>query len=408
MCMRAMEGRRRTTALRAASWVVGCLFVGVAAVPAHAESIRSQQWHLDAMHADEMWETSTGQGVTVAVIDTGVDDSLSDLRGQVLEGRDFSGQPGGAHADPENHGTQMAALIAATGKRSAMDGSFGLAPGTKILPLRVTNGSEARNEAENKKNFARTVSAAIRYAADSDAKILNISMGNQGKSPELEQAVQYALDKGKLIFAAVGNSGDKGNDVEYPAGFPGVLGVAANNRDAYATKESQHGPQVTLAAPGEDIVAACAGGTELCKGHGTSAATALASASAALIWSVHPTWTANQIARVLINTAGGNDGKKSRSDFLGYGAVRPRIALKDPGDPGPADVSPLQGASESKSAAGKAQAQPQKPAAVPSHDDESDNGLDSTWLAAGVGVAVAVAAAATVAILITRRRRTGN
>ncbi|WP_229327445.1 type VII secretion-associated serine protease mycosin [Streptomyces sp. UNOC14_S4] len=399
--MQAMEGRRRTTALRAASWAVGCLFVGVAAVPAHAESIRSQQWHLDAMHADEMWETSTGQGVTVAVIDTGVDDGLADLRGQVLEGRDFSGQPGGAHADPENHGTQMAALIAGTGKRSAANGSFGLAPDAKILPLRVTNGSEARNEAENKQNFARTVSAAVRYAADSDAKILNISMGNQEKSPELEQAVQYALEKGKLIFAAVGNSGDKGNDVEYPAGFPGVLGVAANNRDAYATKESQHGPQVALAAPGEDIVTACVGGTELCKGHGTSAATALVSASAALIWSVHPTWTANQIARVLINTAGGNDGKKERSDFLGYGAVRPRIALKNPGDPGPADVSPLPGVSESKSAAGKVQ----KPTTAPSHDEGDSGGLDTRWLAAGVGAAAVLAAAVTALIVFARRSR---
>ncbi|MFI1180668.1 type VII secretion-associated serine protease mycosin [Streptomyces sp. NPDC020799] len=392
--MWAMESRGRTT-LRAASWALGCLLVGVAAVPAQAESVRSQQWHLDAMHADEMWKVSTGEGVTVAVIDTGVDDSLPDLQGQVLQGKDFSNQAGGAHTDAANHGTQMAALIVGKGKRSDGNGSFGLAPGSKILPLRVTNGTEARNQAEGSENFSKTVSAAIRYAADSDAKILNISMADEADSAELQGAVQYALAKGKLIFAGVGNHGDKANEVQYPAAIPGVVGVAGVDRDGTATKESEHGPQVDLAAPGEEIVTACAGGTQLCKGHGTSAATALASASAALLWSVHPTWTANQITRVLINTAGGPESGKKRTDLIGYGAVRPRIALKDPGDPGPADVNPIDGP-ESKSAVGSVQ----KPAAAPKGDD----GPNTTWIAWGIGAAVLLGAAVTAPILIARRR----
>ncbi|MEU5423956.1 type VII secretion-associated serine protease mycosin, partial [Streptomyces sp. NPDC020667] len=325
--MWAMESRRRTT-LRAASWALGCLLVGVAAVPAQAESVRSQQWHLDAMHADEMWKVSTGEGVTVAVIDTGVDDSLEDLQGQVLGGKDFSNQSGGAHTDAFNHGTQMAALIAGTGKRPGGNGVFGLAPGVKILPLRITDGSEATNEAEASRNFTATVSAAIRYAADSEAKILSISMAGEADEARVQEAVQYAVGKGKLIFAGVGNNGAKGNEVFYPAAAPGVIGVAAVDRNGQATKESEHGPQVDLAAPGDEIVTACTGGTQLCKGHGTSDATALASASAALIWSVHPNWTANQITRVLINTAGGPESGKKRTDLIGYGAVRPRIALK--------------------------------------------------------------------------------
>lgn len=91
--------------------------MGIAATPAHAETIRDQQWHLDTMHADEMWRTSTGKGVTVAVIDSGVDDRLRDLQGQVLPGLDLSKQPGDENSDYEGHGTGMAAVIAATGKR---------------------------------------------------------------------------------------------------------------------------------------------------------------------------------------------------------------------------------------------------------------------------------------------------
>ena len=76
---------------------VSVLLVGAAATPAYAESVRSQQWHLDAMHAEEMWKVSKGEGITVAVIDSGVDSSLPDLKGQVLEGKDFTERPGEAH-----------------------------------------------------------------------------------------------------------------------------------------------------------------------------------------------------------------------------------------------------------------------------------------------------------------------
>ncbi|GAA3048617.1 hypothetical protein GCM10020000_31190 [Streptomyces olivoverticillatus] len=235
----------------------------------------------------------------------------------------------------------MATLIAGTGKRADGNGAFGLAPGAKILPLRVADGSVARNQAEGSQEFTATLSDAIRYAADTDAKILNISLANPEESEQVSTAVQYALKKGKLIFAGAGNSGEEGNPVEYPAALPGVVGVAAVDRTGAATKESERGPQVDLAAPGDEIVTSCAGGTQLCKSHGTSDATALTSASAALVWSVHPTWTANQVLRVLINTAGGPKSGEKRSDTVGYGVVRPRIALQNPGDPGPPDVNPL-------------------------------------------------------------------
>ena len=96
-----------------------------------------------------------------------------------------------------------------------------------------------------------------------------------------------------------------------------------------------------MAAPGDDMVHACGGGTGLCTSHGTSDATALASASAALIWSKHPEWTNNQVLRVMLNTIGGPTDGAKRNDSIGYGIVRPRVALVNPGDPGPADVYPL-------------------------------------------------------------------
>ncbi|WP_406507481.1 type VII secretion-associated serine protease mycosin [Streptomyces sp. NBC_00212] len=294
------------------------------------------------MKADEMWRTSTGKGITVAVIDTGVDPSIPDLAGQVLPGKDLSeGQPGDEHTDYLGHGTGMAGLIAGTGAAHGGSGAFGLAPGAKILPIRMPKAGTAANQAEGNKRFNGVAPQAIRYAADQNAKVINISMGVSEGSPQLTEAVKYALDKGSLVFASVGNSGNVDNEVDYPGATPGVVGVSAVGRDLRKTAESEYGPQVDLAAPGDDMVHACKSETNLCRSHGTSDATALASASAALIWSKHPNWTNNQVLRVMLNTVGAPTDGAKRNDSIGYGIVRPRVALENPGDPGPADVYPL-------------------------------------------------------------------
>lgn len=316
---------------KATSALVGLLLAGVAATPAHAQTIREQQWHLDAMKADDIWKTSTGRGVTVAVIDTGVG-RVPELEGQVLQGKVFpaSDTQGDPRDDYNGHGTSMAAIIAGTGKHPSGDGAYGLAPGVKILPLRVPNTLEAAS--------TPSWAEAIRYAADSEAKVINISQAREGKPEddrERAQAVKYALSKGKLIFAAVGNDGDSLNKINYPAATPGVVGVGAVDPNGEATKESEHGPQVDMSAPGIDIVTACARKTGLCTSHGTSDASALASASAALLWSAHPDWTNNQVLRVLLNTAGKPVDGVARNDYVGYGVVRPRVAVPTPGDPGP-------------------------------------------------------------------------
>ncbi|MFF5427205.1 MULTISPECIES: type VII secretion-associated serine protease mycosin [unclassified Streptomyces] len=411
---------RRSRARVAASAALGMLLVGIASAPAQAGSVRDQQWQLDAFGAEEIWQRSTGKGITVAVIDSGVEEN-PDLRGRVLQGKDFAlDHPGDENNDYTGHGTGMAALIAGTGERNGGNGAFGLAPGAKILPIRIPGADMGKvSQAQALEEFNRVMPEAIRYAADSGAKVINISQGAQEGSQQLTDAVKYALDKGSLIFAAVGNTGDKLNTVEYPAATPGVVGVGAIDSKLKRIPMSQYGSQVDIVAPGKDTVHACGGGTGLCKSTGTSAATALASAAAALLWSKHPDWTSNQVLRVMLNTAAKPSGGEKRSDYLGYGGIRPLRALKTPGDPGPADVRPIDDLTEatpttatptvtpsgnaappSPASSGSSAAPAPAPAAQASADDGGDTGL---WIGLGVGAAVLLAVGVAVPVLRSRR-----
>ncbi|WP_434595697.1 type VII secretion-associated serine protease mycosin [Streptomyces sp. A5-4] len=402
---------------------VGFLLIGITAMPAHADTAWDKQWHLNSMHAEEMWETSTGSGVTVAVIDTGVDESAADLRGQVLEGKDYSNLDGDEHTDHSGHGTKMASLIAAKSSRGKAVVAFGLAPGTKILPIRMPAWTEDYRKFNSRARFFEYMAKSIRFAADSDAKIISISMGQfnaPGKEmdapPHLAAAAKYAINKGKLIFAAVGNQGDKTNFLGYPAATPGVVGVGGVDQKARPVKNSQWGPQVDLAAPGGDVAGACLRGKQICTGTGTSNAAALASASAALLWSKHPDWTNNQVLRVLMTTASGNDKGLKRDDVVGYGVVRPRIALKNPGNPGPADEypipdlaaaaaapkSPSPNASKSAGGSEKAAAKDNKQAAATTTSDAGDN--NTLWIALGLGAAALIGTAIALGVIRKIRR----
>ncbi|WP_347232289.1 type VII secretion-associated serine protease mycosin [Streptomyces sp. Root66D1] len=395
------------------------LLVGIASVPAHAEGVRAKQWHLDAFGAEKIWQLSTGEGVTVAVIDSGVDKSIPDLRGRVLEGKDFASkeESGDQFTDYDGHGTGLAAMIAGTGARDGGNGAFGLAPGAKILPVRVPGVSGGdTNMVEGEERFNRIVPQAIRYATDSGAKVINISLGTTTGSQALTDAVKYALGKDSLVFASVGNSGDKSNAVEYPGATPGVVGVGASDNKGKRIPMSQHGPQVDVVAPGVDIVHACSGGTGLCKSVGTSDATALASASAALLWSKHPDWTNNQVLKVMLNTVAGPSGGEKRSDYVGFGALRPLRTLKTPGDPGPADVRPIDDLAEAApqtptatptdlSSAGPAPSE-STPAPAPAPQaaaTEDSGGNTGLWIGLGIGAAVLIGAAVAVPVLRSRR-----
>ncbi|MFD9967542.1 S8 family serine peptidase [Streptomyces sp. NPDC059017] len=387
--------------------------VGTAPVAAAAD-IRSRQWYLDAMHAEEIWLKTTGEGITVAVIDTGVNSSTPSLKGRVLKGLDASDAKGDATDDYNGHGTTMAELIAGSGEGGGLKG---LAPGAKILPLRISNTELQNKESVN----AHDAEEAIRFAADSDARIINMSFASEFMTQQEIDAVKYAQSKGKLFFAGVGNDAKKGNKPQYPANYPEVVGVAATDRDGRVADYSQHGDFVDIAAPGSDIPGWCDSTfTRYCDGDGTSTATALASASAALIWSAHPDWTANQVLRVMFESAARPEGSKegTLSNYLGHGIVRPNAHInRGLGKPGDPNLSPLtnkrtSGAAPAGSAAPSSPASSQAPKDKPASDaaaagasKKTAGGGNGTGLILG-GAAAVVVVLAGAAFVVVRRRRT--
>ncbi|MFF3321128.1 S8 family serine peptidase [Streptomyces sp. NPDC002889] len=396
--------------------VIGTIAANVAgtAPAALAADVQSKQWYLDAMGAEEIWKTSTGKGIKVAVIDTGVNSSTPALTGQVQKGLDLTNVAGEATDDYDGHGTTMAELIAGTGRGG---GLRGLAPDVKIIPYRI---ADENFEAKRKVNDW-DVKEAIRAAADSDAQIISMSFGSKYWIAEEEEAVKYAQSKGKLFFAPVGNSAKKGNKPEYPANYAEVVGVAATGSDGEVADYSQHGDFVDIAAPGNDIPYWCDETFKrYCDGDGgTSAATAITSAAAALIWSAHPDWTGNQVLRVMFESAGRGDGwkKGTVSNYLGYGVVRPGAHInRGVGKPGDPNVNPLtnervggssgSSASPNPSAPASSQAPKPKPGSnttVAGSSSESSDGSGQLGWVLGAVAAVVVIGGGAVAILRKRR-----
>lgn len=297
---------------------------------AHADSVRSAQWYLDSWKIDEAWRIARGAGIAVAVVDSGVDASHGDLAGQIAE------SPLGP-GDVSGHGTQMASLIVGTGATGGGQGVHGVAPDAKVLSFRIPDMSGAGVFETDK------AAAAIRAAADSRARIINISNGGVGRNPAQTEAVAYALSRGKLVVASGGNVADNGPGVVYPAALPGVLGVSAVGTDGRSWRDGNTGYWISLGAPGVDIPAACTAATKYCLGTGSSSAAALVSGVAALVWSAHPDWTANQVIRRLITSTSTAPNEQIPNDDVGFGIVSPRRALQSDAPPGPADVNPLLG-----------------------------------------------------------------
>lgn len=388
-----------------ASWSV--VLVG-AAQPAAADT-QSKQWYLDAMQAEDMWKVTTGEGIKVAVIDTGVNTTTPSLRGQVLKGVDVTGAPGDETDDYDGHGTTMAELIAGTGKGGGLKG---LAPGAKIIPVRMSDADFMQKRSTVVSDTAK----AIRAAADSDAHIISMSFGSASALRTNHEAVTYAEGKGKLFLASVGNDGDGENAREYPAAYPEVVGVASADRAGKVSAYSQHAGTVDVASPGSDVPRWCDNSFKsYCDGDGgTSAATAIASGSAALVWSLHPDWTANQVLNVLFDTASRDWKDGTRSEYLGHGLIRPSMSvLKGKGAPGAPDVSPLtqkRTASSADQGASSAPASPrpagngaegEKSVAVRDPGPSDDGGRTGLVL----GAAAAVAVLGGIAYAVVRRRK---
>lgn len=299
--------------------LTGALLLTSAPV-ASADQVRNAQWPLSVYDAEKVWKTSEGAGVTVAVVDSGVDASHSDLAGQVLPGKDFTGS-GNPHEDEDGHGTGMASLIAGHGHGpSGSAGVMGLAPEAKILPVRVYTTED--------KIDTQSWVTGVRYAVDQGASVINLSLGDDGAYPgsKAAQAIEYALDHDVVVVSATGN--DAGT-VTYPAALPGVVAVSAVDKGLNFWSKSNTG-NVTVAAPG---VATAQADPTTNSGYavadGTSGSSAYVSAIVALLRSKYPDLTAGQIINRLIKSASflQHEGKKAPDKELGYGIARPGTAL---------------------------------------------------------------------------------
>ncbi|MEU2771717.1 type VII secretion-associated serine protease mycosin [Streptomyces sp. NPDC007162] len=302
---------------------------------AYADSIRAQQWGLSALHLDEAWRTTKGRGVTVAVLDTGVEADHPDLVGNVLAAKDmigFGARQG--QRDWARHGTAMAGIIAGHGHGVGNgDGVMGVAPEARILPVRVIleDGDSARGKARSTRGDA--LAEGIRWAADHGADVINLSLGDDSDSahpePSEDEAIQYALKKDVVVVASAGNGGDKGDHISYPAAYPGVIAATAVDKFGTRASFSTRRWYATVSAPGDDIVIADPD-HKYYEGWGTSAASAFVSGAVALIKAAHPGLTPAQVKKLVEDTA--RDAPAGgRDDSRGFGMIDPAAAIKAAG-----------------------------------------------------------------------------
>ncbi|MGA5770172.1 type VII secretion-associated serine protease mycosin [Streptomyces pseudogriseolus] len=321
--------RKRPAAL---GGLLAAALVLVPATTAHADAIRDRQWALDALHTDRIWPTTRGAGVTVAVLDTGVEADHPDLDGNVLEGKDLVGF--GAREGDEawaRHGTAMAGIIAGHGHGPGDgDGVLGVAPEAKILPVRVILEDKDPARAKARSTRGNALAEGIRWAADHGADVINLSLGDDSASahpePGEDEAIQYALRKGVVVVASAGNGGEKGDRISYPAAYPGVIAATAVDRYGTRAPFSTRRWYATVSAPGVDVIIADPD-HKYYEGWGTSAASAFVSGAVALLKAAHPDLTPAQTKRLLEDTAR-NAPASGRDDSRGYGFIDPAAAIE--------------------------------------------------------------------------------
>ncbi|GAA3338774.1 type VII secretion-associated serine protease mycosin [Amorphoplanes nipponensis] len=298
--MRAVAGRRL-----AAATSIGLAIILAAPAPASADQHRDEQWYLQSLRIAQAHRITQGEGVTVAVIDSGVWAGHPDLKGAVLPGYNVLGK-GDGREDLEGHGTGVAGIIAARG-RSGNRGVLGVAPAAKVLPVSPA-GSPL------------VVAKAIDWAVEHGAKVINMSFLTAG-SDGLAAAVKRAADSDVVLVGGSGNNDEVGTDSEYPAAYPEVLAVGATDRAGKVAAFSHRGPQLDLTAPGVDIAVANGDpGREYQRVEGTSVSTAIVSGAAALIRAEYPALTAAQVVDVLESTAV-DKGDPGRDDAYGFGEL---------------------------------------------------------------------------------------
>ncbi|GAA1885045.1 S8 family serine peptidase [Asanoa iriomotensis] len=360
------------------------------ATPAHADTVRSLSWHLDTLRIARAQQITKGAGVTVVVVDSGVQANNQDLVGQVVAGKGFApGTAGDGRTDPDqqvSHGTGMASLIA--GRGGGQQRMLGIAPQARIMPVAVGDDT-------------RTMTEAIRWAADQKPGVISISMGTTSplESAELDDAITYAQQHDVVVVASAGN---EGTDLRQLARHPGVVSVGAVDRKGGVWENSSRGPELAVAAPGVDVIMSVNTGNGYGVGSGTSQSAAITSGVVALIRAEFPDLDAANVVNRLIKTAI-DKGDKGRDSLYGFGIIDPVRALT--ADVPRVDANPL----------GAAAPLPDDTARGRSADESGDggSGLGIRFtnpvglLVYGLGCLAVVAAIVVLIVWSNRRRRRG-
>ena len=331
----AQRLRSRATAAVAAGLAATC--IGVAAAPAFADTVRNEEWWLTSLHVTKAWLSSRGAGVTVAVLDTGVDATQPDLAGSVITGKDYTNS-GRTAGGPfwGGHGTAVASLIAGHGHGPHhADGIMGVAPLAKILSVRVTveNKDPLLANPTVVAALPEAIARGINYAVRHGAQVIDLPLdpaaqaggATTGGSPAEQAAVETALRKGVVLVAPSGDNGAGTDTVNYPAAYPGVISVGAFGQGFVKAPFTNHRPYATLTAAGNGVMAAN-GPTGYAKLKSTSAASAVVAGMAALIRSQFPTLTPAQVEQAL-TTGTVFHPKGGQKDGSGAGTADAAAAL---------------------------------------------------------------------------------
>lgn len=271
-----------------------------------------EQWGPKKIRAPQAWEISEGEGMDVAVVDTGIDSDHPDLQAKVAAQRNFVTKPESSVAEDDNgHGTHVAGIPAAVTNNGT--GIAGVCPGCNLLVAKVLNANGSGTDAD--------IADGIIWAADNGAEVVNLSLGGPGESTPLKQAVNYAWRNGAVVAAAAGNSGD--DTVMYPAAYANAIAVAATNQKDKRASFSTYGSWVDAAAPGVKVLSTyLSGGYKYLSGTSTSAphVSGLAGLLAAQGRS------APQIRGIVESTAV-DLGPLGKDKYYGWGRINARAAV---------------------------------------------------------------------------------
>jgi thermitase len=266
------------------------------------------EWHLGKIGATTAWDTTQGAGVTIAILDSGVDGSHPDLVPNLVAGYNFASNNTDT-ADVCGHGTAVAGSAAARGNNGI--GVAGVAGQARIMPIRIAS----KDASGNCTAYTSTIASGITYAADHGARIANVSYGPLAGSATIQSAAQYMKSKGGLVFVSAGNNGVDENIT------PSTTLIAVSATDSADAKASwsSYGSFVSLAAPGAGIWTTSQGGT-YGGWNGTSFASPVAAGVAALMMAAAPSLDGAQIEQALFASAVPL-GAAGRDPLFGYGRV---------------------------------------------------------------------------------------